>query len=398
MAKGFIGVSYEPRRKKWQAYTKVDGKKKTFGNHDTAMDAARAYDEGVKGLGLDKPLNFPAEPKNIPITDAPAKKVGRAKAAATAKPAPQPTDDMPFPVTPEQIDAAVASQGQSVEKVEPLSDVEKSDYARLKSDMRTLTNGLGSMLSEVQTRRLYREEFKTFEEFVRATFDHTRQWAYQLIDAQRTASTLEQVGVTPTNEREARELKGTAQIVDALTPEARETMAKFIQAATGSEKPTTSQVKAVAEVVAALDKTGTVEHPETGATVKFTELPEQARMAVVRENVTNNTHERMQRQQGHIQESQRKTEAMNSTKAPSGKTVQAASWSDWCMNYGDQALTHEQRLEIIVEKDPSGNAKARARVVDKTTGEVISEGEPGNFLKAAVMSLIEEVKGGGNVQ
>lgn len=40
---GFKGVSWQPRRGKWYAYIRVNGKQKNLGSFDTAGDAAAAY-------------------------------------------------------------------------------------------------------------------------------------------------------------------------------------------------------------------------------------------------------------------------------------------------------------------------------------------------------------------
>lgn len=242
----------------------------------------------------------------------------------------------------------------------------------------------GAALAEIRDGRLYRATHATFDAYLEHRWGFTRQHAGRLIQAAEVAQVLEPVGYTPDTEREARtpEVRAAARIVAELEPEQQQQVAKFLQATTGCEKPSTSQIKAVAEVVQQIDAHGTVEHPDTGEQVPFTDLPESARMAVIRENVSTSTHERVQRQQGHIQAS---LEARNST----GK----GGWTDWCVTYAQQHLTDDQELRITVKRDPSGNAKVQAAVVDAGTGQVIAAGERADWLKKAVMTLVEEVKG-----
>ncbi|GGK91175.1 hypothetical protein [Deinococcus radiotolerans] len=114
---------------------------------------------------------------------------------------------------------------------------------------------------------------------------------------------LEPIGYTRENEHQARwpEGKAAAKVVQELAPEQVATVAKFIQTTTGSAKPTTSQIRAVAEVVQAIDDHGTVAPPVNGEPLPFTDLPEPARMAMIHENVSIGTHERLQRQKTHVQ-------------------------------------------------------------------------------------------------
>ena len=53
----YVGVTWEERRKKWQAKIKINGKTKTLGIFHDEKEAARIYDEQAALLG--KPVNFP---------------------------------------------------------------------------------------------------------------------------------------------------------------------------------------------------------------------------------------------------------------------------------------------------------------------------------------------------
>lgn len=58
---GYRGVSYDRKRKKWQAHIKANGVNHALGRYETAEDAARAYDAFIIENGTAHPLNFPEE-------------------------------------------------------------------------------------------------------------------------------------------------------------------------------------------------------------------------------------------------------------------------------------------------------------------------------------------------
>ncbi|GGS06769.1 hypothetical protein [Deinococcus sedimenti] len=274
----------------------------------------------------------------------------------------------------------------TLNEVQPLTPAETG---RLRELEVTILQGLttfretGSALAEIRDGRLYRATYSTFDAYLTERWGISRQHAGRLIQAAEVAQVLSPTGYTPDTEREARtsEAKAAAQVVQQLAPEQQQQVARFIQATTGTAKPTTSQIKAVAEVVQAIDEHGTVAHPETGEPVPFMELPEPARMAVIRENVSTGTHERLQRQKGHVQ----------------GSVMQAKSngrggWTDWCLSYAEQQLTGTQELRLVIKRDASGNATVQALVVDTESHATVAYGDHAPYLKKAVMNLVEEVK------
>ncbi|WP_157464924.1 hypothetical protein [Deinococcus apachensis] len=215
------------------------------------------------------------------------------------------------------------------------------------------------------------------EGFLRLTANTTRELRGALArpEYQRGSISLR---VTPL----ARELKEAAKVVSGLEPELQVAVATYLKAATGSDRPSTSQVRAAAEVAAAIDAHGTVAHPDTGAEVPFSALTGEQRAAALAENVTTGTHERMQRQQQHIQESLQ-------ANASTGR----GGWADWCMTYAQQHLTDDQELVIRVFRDESGNPQAQALVRNVSSGNTLVFGERAPYLKKAVLNLVEEVKG-----
>jgi len=55
----YHGVFFRNDSKKWRVVFSIDGKSKRFGTYPTEIEAALKYDEVVKQLKLDLPLNFP---------------------------------------------------------------------------------------------------------------------------------------------------------------------------------------------------------------------------------------------------------------------------------------------------------------------------------------------------
>jgi hypothetical protein len=241
---------------------------------------------------------------------------------------------------------------------------------------------VGEALLAIRDQRLYRAQHRTFGDYCEQVWGWSRQRAQQLIEAAETSSTLvTTIGLQPQNERQARELKEAAKVIGELEPEKVVAVARYLQAATGSDRPSTSQVKAAAEVAAAIDAHATVQHPDTGAEVKLHELTGEQRAAAIVENVTTGTYERLQRQAGHIQ----------------GSVMQAKSngrggWADWVLTYAEQSMTDTQELRLVVKRDTSGNAQVQALVVDTESHQTIAYGDSAPYLKKAVLNLAEEVK------
>lgn len=237
---------------------------------------------------------------------------------------------------------------------------------------------VGQALLEVRERRLYRAEHKTWGDYCEQVWGWSRQRAQQLMDGAETAAILSTTGLQLQNEREARELKGTAQIVQALEPEMQQAVAQYLKTATGSERPTTSQVKAAAEVAQSIDTHATVAHPDTGAEVPYAALTGEQRAATLAENVSTGTHERMQRQQQHIQE-----KVLEANQAGRG------GWADWLMNRG-KSLTPDQELQLVIRLDPSGNSVAFVRLIDASSHLTLACGETAPYAKKAVLQFVEE--------
>ncbi len=65
---------------------------------------------------------------------------------------------------------------------------------------------VGQALMEIRDRRLYREQYETFEDYCRERWGWERAHAYRLIDSAQVAKLLSPIGDKPKNEAQAREL------------------------------------------------------------------------------------------------------------------------------------------------------------------------------------------------
>ncbi|MBW4479930.1 MAG: hypothetical protein KME54_24570 [Tolypothrix brevis GSE-NOS-MK-07-07A] len=102
------------------------------------------------------------------------------------------------------------ANGQSVSDIEIISEAEAQELRRLET---TVERGLrafweiGQALRQIQDQRLYRQDYKNFEEYCITRWEMSRRSAYQLIEA---ASVYENVRhgaqILPANERQTRPL------------------------------------------------------------------------------------------------------------------------------------------------------------------------------------------------
>lgn len=269
--------------------------------------------------------------------------------------------------------------------------LEPHERARMDALERTVRDGLrdfqrtGEALAQIRDNHLYRVGFETFEDYLEQRWGFTRTQAGRLIDAAETARVLEPLGITPQTERQARALRPAAKILTELEPEQQRVVTRLIEAAAeGSDDDVPwdasahpAEVRIMANVVQKLTPDTTVHHPASGDEVPFDSLSTPERYEVIRTHVDQKTQAYHEKQEA------------KANRAP----VDSMNWTDWCLNYAAQALAPGQRIEIVVERDGGSAARAQARIVDATTGEVYAEGQGAPFLKKAVLNLVAEVKG-----
>lgn len=73
----------------------------------------------------------------------------------------------------------------------PMSEVERADYQRMMSTLKSMGVEMARTILEIRRRKLYREEFKTFDEWVACYFGKTRQWVTGLGNWVRRQELLE---------------------------------------------------------------------------------------------------------------------------------------------------------------------------------------------------------------
>lgn len=107
---------------------------------------------------------------------------------------------------------------------------------------------VGAALMEIRDSKLYREHWKSFDEFCKAEFNIQRAHAYRLIDASVVKASVEMspVGDTVSSERHARQLKN-------VPVELRAEVLEAAAAACGGE-PTADAIREAAKVIVPADK------------------------------------------------------------------------------------------------------------------------------------------------
>jgi hypothetical protein len=97
------------------------------------------------------------------------------------------------------------------EEEAPLTDEERERFVTLERQVEESFLTAARALREINARRLYRESYPTFEDYIRARFDFTKRLAYYYIDAANIADNLFgselKVHVMPTSETQLRPLK-----------------------------------------------------------------------------------------------------------------------------------------------------------------------------------------------
>jgi hypothetical protein len=145
---------------------------------------------------------------------------------------------------------------QIIEKLEPN---EKKEYKRLLAVVRSGLDGFmeaGRALMEIREKRLYREQFTSFEEFVKTEFKMSKPHATRVIGAYSVVEGLSEAGhkMLPSSERVAREL-------GAVPEEMRAQVWERAQELVGPDRePDTKSVReAVLEVLPPEQRTRTEE-------------------------------------------------------------------------------------------------------------------------------------------
>ncbi|GGB63968.1 hypothetical protein [Deinococcus soli (ex Cha et al. 2016)] len=268
------------------------------------------------------------------------------------------------------------------------------ESARLSALEQTVRDGLrdfrrtGQALSEIRDNGFYRASYESFEAYLQDRWGFTAPQAGRLIDASDVAKVLDPLGIQPKNEAQARSYRAAAKVIEELEPEQQRVIARLVEAAAPDTQPEmegeddvpwdvpAAEVRIMASVVKKLQPDALVHHPDSGDEVPFDTLTNPERFEVIRTHVDQKTQAYREKQEAKAN-------------APQAEKI---NWADWVLNTAAQNLGHGQRLEITVEPDGSGAARAVARIVDGSTGEVLSAGAGAVTLKKAVLNLAAELK------
>lgn len=154
---------------------------------------------------------------------------------------------------------------------------------------------VGTALMAIRDARLYREEFATFEDYCQQRWDMSRPRAYQLIEAANVATNLSTNGRQidpPANERQARPLT-------ELAPDEQVIAWEVVRQTAPAGRITAAHVKSVVNVLKEVTRTGALDDG-TGEQIAVAD--------VLKAAVTEETYERLKRQETYIAEKQARNE------------------------------------------------------------------------------------------
>lgn len=167
---------------------------------------------------------------------------------------------------------------------------------------------VGNALLDIRDCRLYRQQYSTFEAYCEVRWQLKRPRAYELMDAAKVARNLSEISdIRPERESHA------APLVP-LEPEAQRLVWEVVQQTAPAGKVTAQHVKSVVNVFKEVVTTGAIDDG-TGEQIAVAD--------VVKAAITEETYERMMRQEqyiaSHRRESEWKREEAAKTPAPEGK-------------------------------------------------------------------------------
>lgn len=211
---------------------------------------------------------------------------------------------------------------------------------RIEAGLKTFVE-VGAALLEIRDNRLYRDTFATFEAYCAERWQFERRHAYRLMDAAKVVENVSNWTQTPpANEAQARPLT-------ELEPEAQRVVWEIVQQTAPAGKVTAAHVKSVATVFKEVVQTGALDGGE-GVSIA---VPD-----VVKAAVTEETYERLKRQEAYIAEKLDKKPGVPAA-------LQSSESNEWYTpaRYVDAA----RRVMGGIDLDPASNPVAN-RVVMAT--------------------------------
>ena len=176
----------------------------------------------------------------------------RAIEAITGEPVTPEDEEEALPDEPEVPEAELVTDLLPTEEL-PLSPEERERFITLDREVEDSFLTAARALREISKRRLYRESYPTFEDYIRDRFDFTKRLAYYYIDAANIADNLSEselkVHILPTSETQLRPLKN-------LSPDdQRKVWQRAVEKANG-KTPSGAIVRETKEELLPLDEDG----------------------------------------------------------------------------------------------------------------------------------------------
>ena len=228
-------------------------------------------------------------------------------------------------------------EAEAVEITLPLQDQE-----RLDTNEEVIARGLstfievGNALLDIRDNRLYRARFSTFEDYCRERWEFSRQRANQLIGAAEVVGNLTTIVVNPpANEAQARELT-------TLTPDEQRLVWQMVTESAPDGKVTAAHVKSVVSLLTQVGYTGAIDG------IDGIDIPiEQATPDHFKAAVTEETYERMARQQVYIADKQKPRTKLFDERGSLETVVTALDWARWEYDTAGRIV----RLVLYVEEE-----------------------------------------------
>jgi hypothetical protein len=215
---------------------------------------------------------------------------------------------------------------------------------------------VGEALLAVRDERLYRAEYPTFEAYLTQKWELKQSRAYQLMDAAQVVRNLESSTIVelPANESQARELT-------SLEPEAQRLGWQIVEDTAPDGKITAAHVKSVVNVLKEVFATGAIDDGTGEQIPVAAATPEHLKAAITEE-----TYERMQRQEAHIAEHQ----ARKAGGVP--PALQSSESNEW---YTPKAYIDAVHAVLgAIDVDPASNAEANKLVQAAAFYDVLTDG------------------------
>jgi len=125
-----------------------------------------------------------------------------------------------------------------------MTDKERREYRVRKESIKQGIIGVAEDLKYIRDERLYREEYGSFENFVKFEFEKTKQWAYQLICHSEVLTNLKSAGSKLQTEPTVGHSQQLSPLPDEEQPEVWES-AMALARRGGRTMPTVSDLKSL---------------------------------------------------------------------------------------------------------------------------------------------------------